>query len=407
VNDALQVTVEGYKAGELLKENGEHLFNYGADVRPEHYVSLTMPVRAKGYSAAKLPPIFEMHLPEGYLEAVIKKHFAKLVPTDDIGIIRLLAPSIRGRIQYKSEANNLLSPISLENLLSPTSSELFAELVQRFALQSPLSGVQPKVLAQVENKATLRLDDYIVKAWGADYPQLALNEYYCMLAAKFAGIDVPEFYLSDDDALFILKRFDITETGERLGFEDMCVLQAKQRDDKYSGSYEQLAKSIKTFVSPANRNASLQQFFKMIILNNALQNGDAHLKNFGVIYSNQQDIRLAPAYDIVSTTAYIRKDIPALTLLGSKKWWGKKYLRRFGIETCDLTPMQVNKGFKDCEAALNKVQSLINERNKYEQEADKRQIMEHLLGLIQDFLSQEQVMAAYLKSTERFSGLYK
>ena len=63
------------------------------------------------------------------------------------------------------------SALTLEDLLHPKQEDLFSELISRFALVSPLSGVQPKVLAQVENKATLKLDDYIVKAWG----QIILN----------------------------------------------------------------------------------------------------------------------------------------------------------------------------------------------------------------------------------------
>jgi serine/threonine-protein kinase HipA len=392
VTDALQVIVNGNPVGELHKEDGEYIFYYRAGVQAEHFISLTMPVRFKGYSASQLLPLFEMHLPEGYLEAVIKKHFAKLVATDHLGLLKLLAPSIRGRVQYASEQDTEISPITLQSLLSPISSELFTELVQRFALRSPLSGVQPKVLTRVQNKeiqhkATLKLDEYIVKAWGDDYPQLALNEYYCMMAAKLADIDVPEFYLSDDDALFILKRFDITETGESLGFEDMCVLQAKQRDDKYTGSYEQVAKSIKSFVSPINRSRSLEQFFKMVVLNNALQNGDAHLKNFGVVYSNHQDVRLAPAYDMVSTSAYISSDVPALTLFGSKRWWDKKNLIRFAVESCDLTPSKASRAYQACQIALQELQILIQQRRQREQNAEKSRLLDHLSALVRRFIA--------------------
>lgn len=44
-----------------------------------------MPVRAKSYDLPYLMPIFEMHLPEGYLLSLIKKHFAKITTTDDFG----------------------------------------------------------------------------------------------------------------------------------------------------------------------------------------------------------------------------------------------------------------------------------------------------------------------------------
>ena len=90
-------------------------------------------------------------------------------------------------------------------------------------LRSALSGVQPKVLARVEDKAALGVDDYIVKAWEENYPQLALNEYWCMRVVQAAGIPVPEFYLSKDERLFIMKRFDLIASGQALGFEDLCV----------------------------------------------------------------------------------------------------------------------------------------------------------------------------------------
>lgn len=53
---------------------------------------------------------------------------------------------------------------------------------------------------------------------------MALNEYFWMQVLKHAGVDVPVFYLSDDDALFVMKRFDSTDRGESIGFEDMCVI---------------------------------------------------------------------------------------------------------------------------------------------------------------------------------------
>jgi len=341
-----------------------------------------MPVRGKGYVHPYLHPIFEMHLPEGYLLAVIKKQFAKLTATDDFGLLHLMCPSVKGRVNYESASKATIEPLKLDDVLHPEHPQLFDELLLRFAMTTPLSGVQPKVLAQIENKATLKLDDYIVKAWGDDYPQLALNEYFCMMVVQLAGIEVPEFYLSDDDQLFIMKRFDIDGNGQYLGFEDMCVLQAKQRDDKYVGSYEQVAKSIKTFASGRYKEYSLQQFFKMMVLNNTLQNGDAHLKNFGLIYEDLNDIRLAPAYDVVSTTAYIESDIAALTLLGSKKWWGRKFLIRFGVESCDLTLKRANQLYSECERALAQVLTVVEERLVSEEVEGKRKVLKHLASLM-------------------------
>ena len=266
------------------------------------------------------------------------------------------------------------------NCYTPKKSNLFDELVSKFALHSAISGVQPKVLAKIEDKATLKLEEYIVKSWGEEYPHLSLNEYYSMQIVKHSGVKVPEFYLSDDDKLFIIKRFDI-EDNIVLGFEDMCVLQAKNRDDKYEGSYESVAKTIKIFVSPKNKKSSLIDFYKMIIINNLIQNGDAHLKNFGLLYSDINNIYLAPAYDIVSTTLYIKNDISALNLLGSKKWWGKKFLIRFAIESCQLSLDEANIYFDEVISSIKKVSKDIEMRYSNELDIDKKYFLGRLLEI--------------------------
>lgn len=380
MSDVLDVYVHDQKVGMLLVERGEFIFRYDEHLGPDRFVSLTMPVRHKAYVLPDLHPIFEMHLPEGYLLALIQKQFSKITGTDDFGLLNLLAPNIRGRVSYQVAPTRSRFQLNLDELIYPEQN-LFEELVQRFALRSALSGVQPKVLAQVENKATLELDDYIVKAWGPEYPELALNEYCCMLAAQHAGIPVPEFYLSDDDQLFIMKRFDWVESSPAFGFEDLCVLQARQRSGKYQGSMEQAVKTIKSFCSPAYKKSAMEQFFKMTILNQRLQNGDAHLKNFGLIYENEASVRLAPAYDMVSTTAYIKNDSAALTLLGSRKWWDCKHLLKFGVEFCDLTMHQAKHLLDECEDALWHLHQFTQMRLKEAKNPNQVEVLSHIARL--------------------------
>ena len=204
-----------------------------------------------------------------------------------------------------------------------------------------------------------------------------------MKIAEYSGVAVPEFYISSDDKLFIMKRFDI-KGDKKLGFEDMCVLQVKQRDDKYEGSYERIAKSVKTFVSTKYKRESLVQFYKMIVINNLVKNGDAHLKNFGLLYEDIENIKLSPAYDIVCTKLYIKNDISALNLLGSKKWWDKKYLIRFGIENCNLSKSDATAFYDECLSALNKVKKDITIRLDAEKDKQKKIFLENLLEIFEE-----------------------
>ena len=383
----LDVFVGVQSTARLSRESDEYLLNYTSD-DPQCFVSLTMPVRTKSYVSNRLFPIFEMHLPEGYLLSVIKKHFSKLTATDDLGLLTLLADKVQGRLTYG------LSPVdgeflSLDEVLHSAQQDLFAQLVGRFALSSPVSGVQPKVLALLKDKATLQLSHYIVKSWGDDYPDLALNEWLCMTTLLKADLEVPEFYLSDDERCFVMKRFDVTDSGY-LGFEDFCVLQARSRDEKYAGSYEQLAKSIISFVTPKYRNKALVSYFKALVLNQWLQNGDAHLKNFGVLYSSVDDIRLAPIYDVVSTTLYISQDIQALTLLGSKRWRSVSHLERFAIEHCGLTLKQAQKAMADCFVAMRWLKGEVEMLRKQANDKDSRRgLLDHFSGLVDQALKQD------------------
>jgi serine/threonine-protein kinase HipA len=235
---------------------------------------------------------------------------------------------------------------------------LFEELSERFAALSGVSGVQPKVLVSatdddVIEKVSMKEREFIIKSSGDDYPGLAENEFICMSIAAKAELDVPKCWLSDDRKLFIIERFDI-EGDRYLGFEDMTALMNKQNAEKYNGSYEQIAKAINLFVTPAARQSSLESLFSTVALSVLLRNGDAHLKNFGLLYTHPQtlDVRLSPIYDVVTTTVYLPRDVLALKLDKSKAWPTKKQLVEFGKAYCNLDrPEQIAERIADAAMA--------------------------------------------------------
>jgi len=326
------------KAGLLARERRqEYVFAYAADAAQGAQVSLTMPVRLESWLSRELHPVFQMNLPEGSLLEEVRRAIAKVVGDDDLSILKVTGGNQIGRNRFtlpdSETPNPEATPESLDELLTfPDTRELFHELVARYSLRSGISGVQPKVLLEATERGTVAASGYIVKSWGDDYPHLAANEFFCMTAAKRAGLAVPEFHLSDNGGLFVMKRFDITADGEAIGFEDLCSLQALGTAQKYSSSYERVARTLKSFISPEYLTAAREQFFATLVLSIMLRNGDAHLKNFGVLYqSPAAHISLAPVYDLVTTTAYISKDVPALTLDGRKIWWPRRMLERFAV----------------------------------------------------------------------------
>ena len=367
----LHVATPQGTAGALVKAS-RYVFNYTATGRSEE-ISLTMPIRAESYSSGGLLPIFEMNRPEGYLLSKIEEAFAKTGPLDDMSLLALTGGAQIGRLTYAvpdAPARSARVPISRKELLTrqPTS-ELFEQLAAVY-FESGISGVQPKVLVPetdisnpVTDRATVVHSDVIVKAGGVEYPHLTQNEFLCMSAAKRAGIPVPDFELSDDGGLFILSRFDQRQ-GQSLGFEDMGVLTGRGNRDKYQGSYENVARAIRLYCESANPLAQLQQFFDYVALMVMVRNGDGHLKNFGLLYDhpeNRASIRLAPLYDVVTTSIYdlsggtspVTKYDKTLALkLGKKRSYpGRKSLLDFGRTICQV--MHPQQTLERCADAMS------------------------------------------------------
>ena len=97
-------------------------------------------------------------------------------------------------------------------------------------------------------------------------------------------------------------------------------------------------------------------------MNHLLKNGDGHLKNYGILYYNDfEDSFLAPIYDVITTTIYIKKDIPALRLSDGKIWWKEKTYKTFAKQSCGLSNIEYDFILKECEEAIIKTKKEIDE----------------------------------------------
>jgi serine/threonine-protein kinase HipA len=369
MNDNLKVYINKTHNGNLSFENDKYIFNYIQNAKD--LVSLTMPVRNASWDSKKLHPIFQMNMPEGALKDTIKNHFSKIQTMDDINLLKLIGPYMLGRVKFE-KIIDIKERLELDDILSSKKQNLFDELMQRFAIKSGVSGVQPKLLLQAHDKTTMKFEHYIVKSWEQNYPNLALNEYFCMRAIQNAGLLTPEFCISDDLKMFITKRFDIDTDGTYLGFEDMCVLTARGTEQKYDGSYEEISRVIKDIISPQKRKESLKILFKAMIMNHLLGNGDGHLKNYGILYKDDfTNSYLAPIYDVITTTIYIKNDIPALRLGDGKLWWKKKSYKTFAKLSCKLSNKEYEDILLECKEAVIKTKQEIDKYDTKDKETQK------------------------------------
>ena len=349
----VKVLAGGAEAGVLTynRFDREYVFVYTAD----NPISVVMPTERQAYSQKwDMIPVFDQRMPEGWLYEVLlnflRKEFGSI---DEFDMFCALVPNIEGFLTFelsgKSGSKQLKTDVSLSEVLSADGREIFRYLVEMFLSKSAVSGVQPKVLADlsVEHKALVQTRSFVVKTFGDAFPFLTVVEFLCLEACRHAGLPVPAVHLSDDWRLLIVERFD-TE----LAFEEFCTLFWKTRRGKYDGSYEKIARALgKISCQP---EADLSSFYRMFVMNQLLKNGDAHLKNFGIVYSTPLagDIKLAPVYDVVCTVVYIPNDLPALTVSGRKLWLSRKKMIEFGIAACGLTHSDALETFEQCENAV-------------------------------------------------------
>jgi len=348
----IRVWTDNDSAG-ILDRNGQRgsTFVYEPGAAPERAVSVTMPVRLESWNTPLgVAPIFEMNLPEGALRERLRLAFAKATGTfDDLDLLSIVGRSQLGRVRFTGVDDNLDEGVPFQSvdeiLSSRRGGELYRYLIEKFATYSGISGVQPKFLVRDEGKfaldeATKRTlspsfkgATHIVKFWDpAEFPQLAANECFCLKVAERCGLTVPPYRLAEDGSALVIERFDLRPGGTYRGFEDFCVLNARRTDEKYRGSYE--TNVMKRFQQFANSPGVLEEslrLFTLLALNCAIRNGDAHLKNFGIVYDDVMgEAHLAPVYDLVTTSVYLPQDRMALTLNGTNQWPTAKDLIRFG-----------------------------------------------------------------------------
>jgi len=182
------------------------------------------------------------------------------------------------------------------------------------------------------------LGDWIIKTPSTKHNDVPLNEYTGMSLASLVGVDIPEIKLvelnkldnlpdiklPDETMAFAIKRFD-RDNNIRVHMEDFAQVLVKYPQEKYnSTSYEQIGKVIYEYSNDGL--ADIQQFARRLLVNILLANGDAHLKNWTLIYTDKINPRLSPAYDILTTSVYIKNERQyALNLGKTKDWYEVSY----------------------------------------------------------------------------------
>jgi len=269
--------------------------------------------RGRHRSHMRLPPWFSNLLPEGRLREWIAQ--ARRASTErEMELLAQVGHDLPGAVRVLT-ADEMV-PVDLGdggNSSGPQGSSI--DSLWSFSLAGV--GLKFSMLARGDRlviPARGERGDWIAKLPDPTYLGVPQNELAMMTLAKAVGIDVPEIRLvhrdemeplperiwSGQEHLFAVKRFDRGPRRELIHIEDLAQVRGFYPDAKYTGSFE----TVGALVYRGHDIESLHEFARRLTFNILIGNGDAHLKNWSLIYRDPRVPTLAPAYDLVATFVY-------------------------------------------------------------------------------------------------------
>jgi serine/threonine-protein kinase HipA len=351
---ALRLTLQGELIGHVAGySNGKNVFTLAPEYLQNEYrrpltLSHTDPVLLSRQlatshpyiSSHKLHPVLSNLLPEGALRDFLSQAM-KVHRDNEFPLLGWLGRDLPGAL--------LAEPVEAAHI--PAAALQHHGKIQPTVVDIPDSQAQFS-LAGVQMKFSMRKQDgryiigqpnaggdWIIKTPSTVHPFVPLNEYTTMTLAALAGVDIPEIKLipmadiqvlpainlPDEQQAFGIRRYDRLPDNQRVHSEDFAQILFAHAHDKYRGaSYDQIGKLIYRNSVQGQRDAV--QMALRLLVNILLANGDAHLKNWSMIYPDGRNARLSPAYDIVMTKAYITDEAQyALNLNKSKNWYAASY----------------------------------------------------------------------------------
>lgn len=327
-----------------------HLVNEEGDVNqftslPSYWETVDRPIlgqifeqKGPDWSPAarvSLPHWFSHLLPEGPLRAAISAsaqthvrrefHLLRRIGIDDLpGATRavpLSGPHYRsGEPQFEAD---LEGAVETEDPILKYSLD---GVQLKFSVRRGLKGLVVPARGQA--------GDVIVKFPDGrpGYDHIPEAEYASLKLARLAGIEASGASLVEPSEIsglerysrgvvgraLAVSRFDRGPGNARTHVEELAQL-LNISPHRYWSRYDRANfESIGNIIANLAGVETVGDVIDRIVLNVLVGNGDAHLKNWAVLYPDGHTARLAPAYDIVPTILFIANDNLGLNLNGTK-----------------------------------------------------------------------------------------
>ncbi|PIR39750.1 MAG: toxin HipA [Alphaproteobacteria bacterium CG11_big_fil_rev_8_21_14_0_20_39_49] len=326
----LDVFLHNNYVGKLCSESGNLSFTYDASYLAKNdavKLSSSLPLRAESFDNPVTSAYFSGLLPDEYVRIRLARYLGisekntfallKEIGGECAGAVSVhkegSAPDKNEKPQYRvlgdKEANDILSALDKRPMLAGEED-----------IRISGAGAQDKLVisfvnGQVAIPKRNTPSTHIIKPAIKDLEEPVQNEFFCMKLAKAIGFPVPEasIHRLDDRPYYLVKRYDrrIDKDGivTRLHQEDFCQAMQIPPNEKYENEggptlercFTLLDERIKSGAMAGKNKITLLQG---VIFNFLIGNGDAHGKNFSLLYDGEAE-SLAPFYDLMCTAIYI------------------------------------------------------------------------------------------------------
>ena len=296
-------------------------------------LSISLPLQDEPFSPARTARFFDGLLPEGFT----RKSVAQWMHVDEdnyLSILHGLGRECLGaiRVTEKGEMQDAsYEPISSAHIreLAEEGATKATDLVIKSHLS--LTGASGKVGLYFDSEYGrwylphgTAASTHIVKQSHVRLDSIVTNEQLSLLTAEQCGISIPHSFIvntgkgAENEVLFATRRYDrLIPKGAprisglprplRLHQEDFAQAMGIPASGKYEREADAHMRGMFDILRKYSANPIEDQLklWDLIVFNFLLGNTDAHIKNFSLLYGpDLKSVRLAPAYDLVSTVVY-------------------------------------------------------------------------------------------------------
>lgn len=321
--NGLAVWMYGKRVGELSRQRGVLSFAYTPEaielgaLRP--LLSVSMPTRSRPYVGDTPYAFFEGLLPEGESRKAIAYDFG-VDESDALGLLRMIGRDCAGALIVipngeTPEPEGVPEPITEAQVVERIRKLRISPLGVDERIRVSLAGMQDKLLlARLGDGWGLPVDGapstHIIKPAHPHLADMIANEAFCMRVARHLGVACAEVEIGEFDGLraLVIERYDRLRDKQhviRLHQEDFCQAHALNSVRKYeSGGGPSLRSCAEILSRWSSAPDQLERLLDISVLNVLVGNADAHAKNLSLLHSYDGQVRLAPAYDVLSTIWY-------------------------------------------------------------------------------------------------------